>query len=219
MICFLYFNNSKAQISIHSSFNMNYTGYNYRLGGEYFFLKHFSTGLGVKYLSWHPVTDNQGTIFKNRLRPNNFKESLGLYATFNYYPFKKNKHINPFLGYDFNFTKSSLIVHFYSFKGYLINPTTGEQIEVFELVEDYLTEPMIAIDNTLQIGFDAIIYKGLKLTQKVGGGLQNVYQVPVQFGPINGSFNFIWSYQVGLTYEFNEFVKKVEKIKPLPNKK
>lgn len=180
-----------SQPSVHSSFNINYSGFNYRIGGEYFFANHFSAGLGIKYLSWRPVTDNQGHVFRNRLRPNNFKEKIGFYTTFNYYPFKKHKYLNPFIGYDFIFTKSSLIVHFYSFKGYLVNPVTGEEIEVFELVEDYLTEPLISIENTINIGFDATIYKGLKLTQKVGGGVQHVYKVPMEYGPIEGFASFV----------------------------
>jgi len=200
-----------SQPSVHSSFNISYTGINSRLGGEYFFSNHFSAGIGVKLLSFRPVTDNQGHVFRDRLKPNNFKEKMGFYTTFNYYPFKKHNYLNPFIGYDFNFTKSSKQVHFYNFKGYLENQETGELIEIFQLVETHLTNPMISLENTLQIGLDITIFKGLKLTQKVGGGAQHVYKVPIEYGPLDGFANFIWTYQIGLLYDFGDVIKNKKK--------
>ncbi len=116
-------------------------------------------------LKWHinrkPV-DNQDHVFFKRFYASTFSEHIGFAAGYYYQLFRDRKTINPLLFLDAQYLRAPIMR--YGFTRQLI-PGGGSKGLVFH---DELSKPMIAIENSIGIGFTAILGDRMYLIEKLG---------------------------------------------------
>lgn len=184
-----------AQPSVDFTFNRTIVGYNYRLGLNYFFKNHFSTGLAVKYIEWIN-TDNQ----QFELKPLNFKEHLGLNYNFSYFFLKPDKVFKPFMFYDFSLTKATKVIDGIVLVGDFDSISGSWNVSYQKVYVEY--EPAVALEHYIGLGFDIEIYKGLRLTERGGLGLAH-YTKSDYPDP-----DFGWMANIGLKYDFGSIIER-----------
>lgn len=214
LICFATkMQNATGQISLQATFGKSVTGLSYRVGANYSVVKnHLEIGGGIKIIQWRRITDDQNEVFTNRFRPDNFAEHLGGYFSLKYHPLKHSVcRINPYIFYDLSVSHATLVNHSYFYKGTVYDSAKGKNIDLLELVEDKF-KPVTAVEHHLGIGFDFTIYKGLQLTQQIGGGLAHFHNVEWRTGVFarDDAWQFAWMFQIGLKYNFDLKNKKVK---------
>lgn len=201
IVIFLFSVGVYAQTKIDVSFNKTHTGLSYRLGGGYVFKEKMTIGAGIKIIQWTPIIDNQNHVLKNRFKPANLQEKIGVYATFDYLFLKPNKTIVPYISYDFSLSRSSLYNKGYYYLGDGIT-TSNDTIPLFTYYELNF-KPVTAIEHHLSAGCNIKICKNVWLTEKIGGGIMQYFKLE---NSVIGEehWELAWMANIGITYFFEK---------------
>lgn len=204
--------NSQQYADVGIGFQYTHPGFSWSIDGEYE-VKRFGIGAALKIIQFrHPQIENN-QVFRNKLVPLYTGEYFGFGLNTKFYILKnRNFIIQPFINYNFIFTRSSLWLYGVSPEGIVVDPITGEEKQIYTFLDIRTHPPMIMLENFINIGADVRIYKGLYFTQKAGLGIALMYNIPAILPQgKKGEWEFAWMYQVGLKYKFKLKNKAIHK--------
>ena len=143
-------------------YNKSQIGKSLRVGYELRLIPNFYLETGIKYIIWTGVSDNGGYVFKDRFRPINFTEHLGIYSSLKY-RFYKNEFMQLLVIYNGAISNSHLIFDGYLHSGrFAYDSTTGQLYDLVSRVFEVMPKTF-AFEN--YFGGEA----SFKLSKKISG--------------------------------------------------
>lgn len=188
-----------CQNVISLSYNGTGSGRNFILDYSRLIKSNFEFGAGIR-INKNRITqpDDENNVFYKRLYATNAWQHFGIHGFFHWYFLTKLPHIQPFLFYDIQMTKSTTRTSMYLPTGY---SSTGETVYIYKV--EYFG-PFIWIDQNIGLGFKVKIFNSLYLFEKLGVGVSFIlgydYQLPITYDKFEWDFEYLLS--TGILYHF-----------------
>ena len=203
-----------GQTSVETGFVKSGTGFSLRGGVGHLFPNRLEVGGGLKVIYWKGIIDNRHWEYRNRFRPETTGEMLGAYGYLNYYLLKGDRVVQPFVGTDFSFSRSSRYVK----RNKIVetpSPFDGSTKPRIEEVH-YVYDPIPLLESHLSAGLNVRLFDQLYLDQKVGFGVMHMLED--EYGSsLTYYWEFAWMWNIGLNYSFEKKDKPTDNPPPQSN--
>ena len=194
---------SRAENSLSISYAHTDIGRNLRVGFEKKLYPTLSVEAGVKYIIWKDVNDLSNYTYKNRFKPQTNKEHYGLFFNTKYYFYRHNPSISPFISYDLNISRSSLLNENYLSDSKLITDSLIGAYTIYKR-QDAIFKPCTVIEQYVRVGIDIALSKNIVLSESLGLGLANFYKVDQRLSPSRKDSEVGTFLHIGLKYQLNK---------------